>query len=86
MSDYDDDEPWFPEEPGQTEHGFCDSYEIHEPHTYTALNGWHLKCPGFTAEALAALEREAAEPPCEHGLSARLCAGPAHYPADEDLR
>jgi hypothetical protein len=76
------DDDWFPEEPGQVEHGFCDQYVIHAPHTYTALNAWVLKCPGFDSEDEAYLLAQQNAEPCEHGLSASLCAGPMHYPPD----
>lgn len=61
---------------------FCDRYEVHEGHVYVALNSNVYKCPGFDAEDAAALEREANQPPCPHGLSQSLCAGPGHYPTD----
>lgn len=60
---------------------FCDGFEVHEPHTYVAINGGLYDCDGLTAEQLAAIE--AYDPgTCEHGLSADLCAGPMHYPPD----
>lgn len=33
-------------------------------------------------EDLAGAAWEILDPPCEHGLSSSLCAGPGHYPAD----
>lgn len=79
---YDYEEEWYPEEPGQIRYAFCDNYEIHEPHTYCALNGWTLECSGFDDEDYEAMVKEQNAPPCEHGLSASLCAGPGHYPMD----
>jgi hypothetical protein len=61
---------------------FCDQYVVHDEHVYGALNSNVYQCPGFTAEDLAFVEAEAAQEPCEHGLSLSLCAGPMHYPAD----
>ena len=61
---------------------FCDGYTVHEKHVYSALNSNTYLCPGLTDADMASLEAEAAQPPCEHGMSASLCAGPMHYPAD----
>lgn len=61
---------------------FCDVYEVHAAHNYRAINTNHYDCPGLTHGDLAECERIANLPPCEHGLSADLCAGPNHYPAD----
>jgi hypothetical protein len=67
-----------------TPRAFCDVYDVHEAHCYRAVNGNYYDCPGFDAEDMAALIAEQNEPPCEHGLSARLCAGPGHYPPDRE--
>lgn len=75
-------EDWYPEEPGDRLYAFCDQYVVHEAHTYRALNGNTYRCSGFDAEDEAAVRAEALRPPCEHGLSASLCAGPGHYPPD----
>lgn len=63
---------------------FCDQYEIHNDHVYRAINGNTYSCPGFDAEDMAALVAEQNAPPCEHGLSQSLCAGPGHYPMERD--
>lgn len=69
-----------PEEP-LTPGAFCDFYEAHEPHVYVALNAETYSCPGLSAGELE--ELDAYDPgTCEHGLSADLCSGPMHYPAD----
>jgi hypothetical protein len=81
MSDY--DEGWYDEDGGPTR-AFCDAYNVHEPHCYRAVNGNYYDCPGFDKEDEAALVAEQNAPPCEHGLSARLCAGPGHYPPDRE--
>lgn len=62
--------------------GFCDDYVVHEAHTYRALNGTNYRCSGLDVAMLAGIFEEADAPSCEHGLSASLCAGPMHYPAD----
>ena len=82
--DYEEDGPGYRDFPGDNDGdpAFCDEYVVHEPHVYRALNGTNYRCCGLDAEAMAALEAEAARPPCEHGLSAALCAGPGHYPPD----
>lgn len=61
---------------------FCDNYAAHEAHVYQAINGNMYDCAGMTAEDVAEMEAEANRPPCPHGLSAALCAGPGHYPPD----
>lgn len=78
---YEDEEPepWFPEFPGDTRDAFCDSYEIHAPHWYTALNRNAYRCAGVTPEERAYMEEQAEAEPCEHGLSAALCGGPMHW-------
>lgn len=84
MNDHDDDaerERWEAEMP-PTLPAFCDQYVVHEPHVYRAVNGETYKCPGWDEKDEAALRAEMLEPPCEHGLSARLCTGPGHYPPD----
>lgn len=70
------------DDPERTPAAFCDVYAVHEPHAYRALNRNTYLCPGFTDDDLGEVERLAAEPLCEHGLSAWLCAGPNHYPSD----
>lgn len=58
--------------------GFCDNYEVHEPHVYRALNQNMYDCDGLTEAQLA--ELDAYDPgTCEHGLSADLCGGPMHW-------
>ena len=76
MSEYDYD---WPEPQAALLHAFCDVYDQHGPHVYTALNGEPYNCPGMSREQAAWFE---SEPECEHGLRASLCAGPNHYPAD----
>lgn len=77
-------EDWEPIEPLPL--AFCDQYVVHEPHIYRAINGnWYDCRLGLTQDDLNAIEAEAALPPCEHGLSATMCAGPNHYPMDRDF-
>lgn len=71
-----------PDDYEATPAAFCDTYAAHDSHIYSAINRNTYACPGFTADDVAALEAQQALPPCEHGLSASLCAGPGHYPAD----
>lgn len=66
---------------GRPTHTFCDVYEPHEEHLYRAINTDTYLCPGITAAALDEIEYRYSAP-CEHGLSAYLCAGPNHYPTD----
>lgn len=74
VTEYDYD---YPEDP--IPGAFCDVYDIHEPHVYTALNQRFYRCPGMSREQAEKLE---SDPECEHGLSQSLCAGPNHYPTD----
>ena len=82
--DYDDYDPGYRDFPYENsgDPAFCDGYEAHEAHAYRAVNGNTYSCPGLSAEDMAALEAEANQPSCEHGLSQSLCAGPGHYPMD----
>lgn len=64
-------------EPTQRE--FCDDYVVHHPHVYVAINHAIYKCPGLNAAELAECEALWNQPPCEHGMSAHLCAGPMHW-------
>lgn len=75
------DEPWYPDFPGQPymNRAFCDVYEVHDEHGYRAINHESYNCPGFTAQDRAELDAIEAEPPCEHGMSARDCGGPMHW-------
>ena len=73
--DYYNDEP-------MPAHGWCGDYEVHSRHFYTAINCEVYDCSGLTDEDLAEVEAGNALPPCEHGLSSDLCAGPGHYPMD----
>lgn len=69
--------------PGErTTSAFCDDYAVHEHHAYRAINHSTYLCPGLSVVELAACEELWNQPPCEHGMSAHLCAGPMHYPAD----
>lgn len=73
--DYPEEEFYDPE---PVTRGFCDGYEVHEPHVYVAINQNLYSCPGLTQEQLD--EMDAYDPgTCEHGLSADLCSGPMHY-------
>lgn len=77
------DGEWDGDDDGEpTPRAFCDGYTVHDPHAYRAVNGNTYDCPGFDADDMAELVRKENEPPCEHGLSADLCAGPMHYPPD----
>jgi hypothetical protein len=70
---------WQQDDCEPTPRAFCDNYEVHEAHSYWAINRNMYQCGGFTAGDLADAEAEAARPPCEHGLSASLCGGPMHW-------
>lgn len=76
QAEYEPEEDWYDPEP--VDRAFCDSYEVHEPHIYTAINANLYDCPGLTESQLAEIE-ERSEETCEHGLSAWLCSGPNHY-------
>jgi hypothetical protein len=82
MTDEAYDDTWFPEEPGQIRRAFCDRYELHPPHTYVDRHVWSIDCPGWDEVDEADLRELQAQPPCEHGMSAHLCAGPSHYPME----
>lgn len=75
---YEDDGEDYYEGPVVDGRAFCDSYDPHEAHVYTAINCNVYSCPGLTEAQLAEMERES-EATCEHGLSAWLCSGPNHY-------
>lgn len=80
--DTEEDEIYYDDDSIVIKRAFCDSYEVHEDHVYVALNAELYKCPGMTAEDLAAIYVEENRTPCEHGLSQTLCSGPQHYPSD----
>lgn len=62
----------------------CGQYNLHDSHWYEAMNGREYNCAGFTEEDEEALRFIQSQPPCEHGLSQHLCAGPGHYPLERD--
>lgn len=78
------EEDYYSDEP--TPVSFCDNYQIHDAHYYTAINTCGYFCHGFSAADLAAVEAAEAAEPCEHGLSAHLCNGPNHYETYEQER
>jgi hypothetical protein len=78
VSIYDEDAYW-DYDAEDVPRSFCDDYEVHEAHYYTAINGTVYECPGLSQADREALEEEANRPPCEHGMSADLCSGPNHY-------
>lgn len=87
-----DYEPWYPEGPGERPPVryhlvSCAGGTVVEDHTvypyepwswYDAISDWLIK-EGWEGPPPTAEELEV----CEHGLSARLCAGPMHYPDDD---
>ena len=74
--EFPDEEDWYYDEP--IDRAFCDNYDPHGPHIYSAINGNLYDCSGLTQEQLD--EIEAYDPgTCEHGLSADDCGGPEHW-------
>ena len=89
--DYGDD-GWFPESPGErppVAYKLVPVDGVGDDHHYTVRGAYYcayddvaymLVRDGWTPPPLT----EAELATCEHGLSARLCAGPGHYPMDND--
>lgn len=84
-----DEEPWFPEGPGQREPRSYDLHNlttgesvrvstgvVYEPWNWADAISDKLHRWGWTDGTTTEPET------CEHGLSANLCAGPMHYPED----
>jgi len=73
---YDEEYGYCDYEPVQR--GFCDVYEVFEPHIYSAINGNVYDCPGMTRKDLAELHATM-DAECEHGMSLISCSGPMHW-------
>jgi predicted heme/steroid binding protein len=58
---------------------YCDVYNVHDGHTYRAVNGNTYDCPGLLAAGSHASLVESDADLCEHGMSASLCGGPMHW-------
>ena len=89
----DDEDPWFAEDPGQLPPYTYELRNVANPRlalrlTVCAYEPWTsydaifdvLVGDGWTPPPPTDAELAT----CEHGLSALLCAGPGHYPKDDD--
>lgn len=87
----DDEEPWFPESPGQRPprayelRAVGDASNVVEHFTVFPVEPWSPY--DAVSDRLRAYGWEPPEPEpyveCEHGLNFDLCAGPMHYPQED---
>ena len=90
--DFGEDDPWYPDFPGQRPPFEYRIEAVHNPRlAFKRVVFPYEPCSPYDAISDILIGEGFNPPPCteaelamcEHGLSAQLCAGPGHYPMDE---